>query len=60
MKPDAEREKRYEEIDKALELNPDLRLKLLDKALPLPPAELPSWTGVQDAIEAESDSPPSY
>ena len=60
LKPDAEREKRYEEIDKALELNPDLRLKLLDKALPLPPAELPSWTGVQDAIEAESVSPPSY
>ena len=60
LKPDAERERRYEEISKALELNPDLRLKQLDTVLPLPPAELPSWTGVQDAIEPESDKPPSY
>ena len=60
LKPDAEREKRYEEIDKALDLNPDLRLKLLDKVLPLPPAELPSWNGVQDAIEPASDRAPSY
>jgi TPR repeat protein len=60
LKPDAEREKRYQEIDAALELNPDLRLKLLDKVLPLPPAELPPWNGVQDAIEPETDAPPSY
>ena len=60
LKPDAEREKRYEEIDKALELNPDLRLKLLDKVLPLPPAELPPWNGVQDAIGPETDGAPSY
>ena len=60
LKPDAERKARYKEIKHALELNPDIRLKLLDKVLPLPPAELPSWTGVQDAIEVESDGPPSY
>ena len=60
LKPDAERKTRYEAIMNALELNPDLRLKLLDRVLPLPPAELPSWNGVQDAIEPESDSAPSY
>jgi hypothetical protein len=60
LKPDAERKKRYKEIDNALELNPDLRLKLLDKVLPLPPAELPPWNGVHDAIEPETDAPPTY
>jgi TPR repeat protein len=60
LKPDAEREKRYQEIDNALELNPDLRLGLLDKVLPLPPAELPPWNGVQDAIAPETDAPPTY
>jgi hypothetical protein len=60
LKPDAERKKRYEEIADALELNPDLRLLLLDKVLPLPPAELPPWNGVQGAIEPEADGPPSY
>lgn len=60
LKPDAEREKRYEEIDDALELNPDLRFTLLDKVLPLPPAELPLWNGVQGAIAPEADGLPSY
>ncbi|MFD2364907.1 tetratricopeptide repeat protein [Pseudoduganella sp. GCM10020061] len=60
LKPDVEREKRYQEIDKALELNPDLRLKRLNKALPLPPAELPPWNSVQDAIGSEDCGPPSY
>jgi hypothetical protein len=60
LKPDPERERRYQEIDNALELNPDLRLKLLDKVLPLPPAELPPWNGVNDAIAPETDAPPSY
>jgi hypothetical protein len=60
LKPDSERHKRYEEILDALELNPDLRLKLLDKVVPLPPAELPPWNGVQDAIEPEKYGPPSY
>ena len=60
LKPDVEREDRYDKILEALELNPDLRLKLLDKVLPLPPAELPKWNGVQDAIEPETDGPLSY
>lgn len=57
---DAERAKRYDEIDRALELNPDLRFPRLDKAVPLPPAELPTWNGIQDAIEPEADGPPTY
>jgi uncharacterized protein len=57
---DLERSKRYEAISDALKLNPDLRLTRLDKVLPLPPAELPPWNGVQDAIEPETDSPPTY
>lgn len=60
LKPDAERENRYSEIREALELNPDLRLKLLDKVLPLPPAELPPWNGVRDAIAPETDALPTY
>lgn len=58
--PDAERESRYHQIVEALDLNPDLKLTRLDKVLPLPPAELPTWQGVPDAIEPESDSPPGY
>lgn len=60
LKPDVERENRYDKISEALDLNPDLRFKLLDKVLPLPPAELPSWNGVQDAIAPESDALPTY
>ena len=60
LKPDAERKARYKEVKHALELNPDLKLKLLDKVLPLPPAELPAWNGVQDLIEPETDAPPTY
>ena len=60
LKPDVEREKRYQEIDYALELNPDLRLKLLDNILPLPPAELPPWNGIQDAVAPETDALPTY
>lgn len=58
--PDSERESRYHKISGALELNPDLRLTRLDQVLPLPPAELPAWQGVEDAIEPEPDSPPTY
>lgn len=60
LKPDPERKTRYKAIKNALELNPDLRLKLLDKVLPLPPAELPPWNGVQDAIEPGIGAPPTY
>jgi TPR repeat protein len=60
LQPDSERKNRYKEIKRALELNPDLRLARLDKVLPLPPAELPPWKGVEEAIEPEADGPPSY
>jgi hypothetical protein len=60
LQPDAERKRRYKEIDDALDLNPDLRFPRLDKAVPLPPAELPPWKGIQDAIEAETNDPPTY
>jgi TPR repeat protein len=58
--PDPERERRYDQIADALDLNPDLKLTRLDHVLPLPPAELPMWQGVQDAIEPEPDGPPIY
>jgi hypothetical protein len=58
--PDPERKKRYDQISDALDVNPDLKLTRLDQVLPLPPAELPSWHGVQDAIEPEPDGPPTY
>jgi hypothetical protein len=57
---DFERERRYEAIYDALKINPDLRLKRLDKILPLPPAELPEWSGIEDAIEPEPEGPPAY
>jgi len=58
--PDPERERRYEQISDALDLNPDLKFTRLDQVLPLPPAELPEWKGIQDAIEPDPDGPPSY
>ena len=58
--PDPERKRRYKQIDQALDINPDLKLARLDQVLPLPPAELPAWNGIQDAIEPEPDGPPSY
>jgi uncharacterized protein len=58
--PDPERERRYDQITDALDLNPDLKLTRLDQVLPLPPAELPAWKGIEDAIEPEPDDPPSY
>ncbi|MDB5747462.1 MAG: hypothetical protein JWP72_2310 [Massilia sp.] len=58
--PDPERKSRYKQIDQALDINPDLKLTRLDQVLPLPPAELPAWKGIQDAIEPEPDGPPSY
>jgi hypothetical protein len=58
--PDPERKSRYKQISQALDINPDLRLTRLDKVLPLPPAELPDWQGIQDALEPESDSAPTY
>ncbi|MCG2586834.1 DUF6396 domain-containing protein [Massilia sp. TS11] len=60
LAPDSERTSRYLEIAKALGINPDLRLTQIDKVLPMPPAPLPAWRGIQDALEAGSDLPPAY
>lgn len=57
---DPERKKRYEAISDALKINPDLKLPRLDEVLPLPPAQLPPWTGVASAVEPESNAPPTY
>ena len=58
--PDPERKIRYDQISDALDINPDLKLTRLDKVLPLPPAELSPWQGVQDAVESDPDGPPTY
>ena len=58
--PDPERKNRYKQIDQALDLNPDLKFARLDHVLPLPPAELPAWNGIQDAMEPDPDSSPRY
>ena len=58
--PDPEREHRYDQLADALDLNPDLKLSRLDQVLPLPPAELPAWQSINDAIEPEPDGPPTY
>ena len=58
--PDAERKSRYKQISQALDINPDLKLSRLDQVLPLPPAELPAWQGIQDAIEPDPNGPPTY
>lgn len=59
-KKDAERGKRYAAIVAALDLNEDLRFPMLDVAIPPPPAELPVWNGIEDAIGPEPEGPPSY
>ena len=57
---DAERSRRYKVIYDALQINPDLKLSRLDQVLPLPPAKLPRWSGVEDAFTPESNDPPTY
>ncbi len=57
---DPERTNRYLAISTALEINPDLKLSRLDQVLPLPPAKLPKWNGVEDAQEPESTERPTY
>ena len=59
-KIDAERERRYDAIYDALKINPDLKLSRLDQVLPLPPAPLPKWSGVDSAVEPESNGRPTY
>lgn len=53
IRADPERKTRYNVIYDALEINPDLRLKRLDKVLPLPPAALPRVFNLNDAVEPE-------
>ncbi|MRV74588.1 sel1 repeat family protein [Duganella sp. FT92W] len=57
---DPERARRYKEIYDALDLNRDLRLGRLDKVLPLPPAALPEWHGIEAALTPEPEGPPTY
>jgi TPR repeat protein len=58
--PDTERQSRYSAIYDALEINPDMKLSRLDQVLPLPSAKLPSWSGVNSAVEPESYDHPTY
>jgi TPR repeat protein len=60
MTLDPERASRYLAIDDALAINPDLKLPRLDSVLPLPPAKLPPWKGVEDAVAPDPVGPPSY
>lgn len=60
VQADIERYRRYSLIADALTINPDLKLTRLDTVLPLPPAQLPAWSGIEDAVEPESDGPPTY
>ena len=57
---DPEREIRYRAIYEALQINPDLKLSRLDQVLPLPPTQLPAWSGVGDAVTPESKGRPAY
>jgi len=57
---DLERKSRYDAIYDALQINPDLKLSRLNQVLPLPPAKLPNWSGVEDAITPESKDRPTY
>jgi hypothetical protein len=57
---DEARSSRYELISTALRVDPDLRFGRLDRVLPLPPADLPEWRGIESAIDPEPDGPPKY
>lgn len=57
---DIERSRRYRTLSDALKINPDLKLTRLDSVLPLPPAPLPEWSGIDDAIEPVSNGSPKY
>ncbi|WP_230427319.1 SEL1-like repeat protein [Collimonas humicola] len=57
---DPERSLRYKAIAEALKINPDLKLIRLDQVLPLPPVKLPSWNGIEDAVEPTSTTSPTY
>lgn len=54
---DKARGERYRILGDALEFNPDLRFPNLDRVLPLPPANLPTWNGdTNTLIEAAKGS----
>jgi hypothetical protein len=50
LHPDMARSERYRTFARILEVNPDYRFPNLDKILPLPPADLPSWNGDRDTL----------
>lgn len=58
--PDGRRSDLYLQISQALKVNPDFRLDRLDDVLPLPPASLPEWRGIQPALTPEPAGPPTY
>lgn len=58
--PDPERSRRYREIADVLKVNPDLKLRRLEQVVPLPPADLPPWEGVQSALDRAEDDVPAY
>ena len=60
LRADEERSSRYRVIADILDRNPDLRLPELDKILPLPPAELPPWHGIDPAVASVSKDIPTY
>lgn len=60
IETDLVRKERYNAIYDALQINPDLKLGRLDQVLPLPPAKLPAWSGVEDAVTPESNGRPTY
>jgi hypothetical protein len=47
---DKARGERYGMLSDALDVDPDRRFPNLDKVLPLPPAQLPSWDGKRDTL----------
>lgn len=57
---DLERKHRYKAIVDVLELNPDLKFGRLDEALPLPPASLPKWQGIEAVLTLEPEGAPTY
>jgi uncharacterized protein len=58
--PDSERARRYAAFGDALKRDPDLRFENLNIVLPLPPAPLPEWTGIDTALTVDAAGPPSY
>jgi hypothetical protein len=47
-------------ITNALKTNHDLRLMKLNTVLPLHPAKLPAWRGIEDALDVEPAYPQKY